>query len=514
MAYVLADRVKETTTSTGTGNLTLAGAVAGFRAFSSVMSSGDCFTYAVVNSTGTQWEVGLGTLSGSNVLVRGTLFSSSTGSTINFSAGSKDVFITQSGANQFDVFQDYQVAVQTPADTGNGYMLREYQVPNLSGNPSGDAKISHRVLSTGSVSEISASLTSLVTSKTRTIYSDAVAAGDDPVASTRSYTGTASGDWNWTGSPEPITLSGMYFDGSATNGVTPNSYYTAHQFWQAYNGTPSFNYWDDPLSTFLPVTVGEIMVGDGATVPKWYRRTTTGWEPFGVATINVGAGMYLTGGATTGEVTINLGSPPPGWYSYVNATAAPTPYLLPMPPDFDVNNTLIYWEVSYQSVNPQPGTAWQYIGIYNVGTVFLGPGSPPWVNVVDPVDMANFFTDFEAKIFAVTPSAYGNTNVYGPYYVSSEYSNFGTSIQAGGWPVFGSSQNGFGWAVIQSGDYTGSLTGVNATITESYYDSNQNRTFVYFEGTAAQVVLWSGSNPIIQWTGAASFTTQFWYTYS
>jgi hypothetical protein len=249
-------------------------------------------------------------------------------------------------------------------------------------------------------------------------------------------------------------------------------------------------------------------------VPKWYRRTTTGWEPFGVAKINVGAGMYLTGGISTGEVTINLGSPPPGWYSYVNTTSGPTPYLLPMPTDFDINTTNLYWEVSYQSVTPQPGSAWANAGFYAVGTVYVAPGGPPWVNVVDPVDLNNFFSDVEAKIFAITPSAYGNTGAYGPYWVTSEYSSSGTSIQAGGWPVFGSSQKGFGWAVLQSGDYTGSLTGINATITESYYDGNMNRTFVYFEGTVAQVNQWSGFNPIIGWAGTTSFSTQFWYTYT
>ena len=97
MALVLKDRVRETTTTTGTSSLTLGGASATFDTFASVMSTNDTTYYAIVHTAnGTdEWEVGLGTYSGTNTLARTTVLSSSNGgSATNFSAGTKFVFIT------------------------------------------------------------------------------------------------------------------------------------------------------------------------------------------------------------------------------------------------------------------------------------------------------------------------------------------------------------------------------------------------------------------------------------
>ncbi len=79
MALVLKDRVRETTTTTGTSSLTLGGATATFDTFASVMSTNDTTYYAIVHTAnGTdEWEVGLGTYSGTNTLARTTLLSSS-----------------------------------------------------------------------------------------------------------------------------------------------------------------------------------------------------------------------------------------------------------------------------------------------------------------------------------------------------------------------------------------------------------------------------------------------------
>lgn len=96
MAWVSGDRVKETTTTTGTGDVTLAGAVSQFRAFSAVAANGDVLFYAIVGQSGTEWEVGYGTYnSGPNTITRTqVLASSNSGALVNFSAGTKDVFIT------------------------------------------------------------------------------------------------------------------------------------------------------------------------------------------------------------------------------------------------------------------------------------------------------------------------------------------------------------------------------------------------------------------------------------
>jgi len=95
MAFVLADRVKETTTTTGTGTVTLAGASAGYQSFSAI-GNGNTTYYTIAAQTGTEWEVGIGTYTSSGTTLSRTtvLSSSNSGSLVNFSAGTKDVFVT------------------------------------------------------------------------------------------------------------------------------------------------------------------------------------------------------------------------------------------------------------------------------------------------------------------------------------------------------------------------------------------------------------------------------------
>jgi hypothetical protein len=94
MALVIADRVKVTTTTTGTGTLSLASASTGFQDFS-VVGDGNTTYYAVSSALGSEWEVGIGTYTASGTtLSRGTILgSSNSGSAVNFSAGTKDVYV-------------------------------------------------------------------------------------------------------------------------------------------------------------------------------------------------------------------------------------------------------------------------------------------------------------------------------------------------------------------------------------------------------------------------------------
>jgi cold shock CspA family protein len=95
MPVLFHDRIKETSTSTGTGNFTLAGAVSQHVTFSSRYSLTDIFYYAITLQGGTEWEVGQGYLSASSTLVRGIVYESSNSDTfVSFSSGTKDVFIT------------------------------------------------------------------------------------------------------------------------------------------------------------------------------------------------------------------------------------------------------------------------------------------------------------------------------------------------------------------------------------------------------------------------------------
>jgi hypothetical protein len=96
MALILADRVRETSTTTGTGALSLAGAVVGYQTFSSAIGNTNTCYYAISNPGVAEWEVGIGTYATSgNTLTRTTILkSSNANAAVNFSAGTKDVFVT------------------------------------------------------------------------------------------------------------------------------------------------------------------------------------------------------------------------------------------------------------------------------------------------------------------------------------------------------------------------------------------------------------------------------------
>jgi len=97
MALVINDRVKETSTTSGTGDFTLAGNVTGFITFNSGIGTSNTTYYAIFEQGTNNFEVGLGTLTGSTTLQRDTVLSNSAGNTSKISFGSsttKDVFCT------------------------------------------------------------------------------------------------------------------------------------------------------------------------------------------------------------------------------------------------------------------------------------------------------------------------------------------------------------------------------------------------------------------------------------
>ena len=96
MALVLKDRVKETTTTTGTSDYTLAGAVTGFESFSTV-GDGNTTYYCCTN--GTDFEIGIGTYTASGTTLSRTdanvFQSSNSDNRVDWGSGTKDIFITQ-----------------------------------------------------------------------------------------------------------------------------------------------------------------------------------------------------------------------------------------------------------------------------------------------------------------------------------------------------------------------------------------------------------------------------------
>ena len=96
MALVINDRVKVTSTTTGTGAFALGAAVTGFETFAAGIGNNNTTYYCIFNQGTSEFEVGLGTLDSTSAnLTRTTVISSSNGdAAVNFTSGTKDVFCT------------------------------------------------------------------------------------------------------------------------------------------------------------------------------------------------------------------------------------------------------------------------------------------------------------------------------------------------------------------------------------------------------------------------------------
>ncbi len=117
MALVLNDRVKETTTTTGTGTINLGGAQTNFETFVAGIGNSNTTYYAIVHRSSAEFEIGLGTITDAapDTLARSTIISSSNSdSAVDFSAGTKDVFCTMPASKA--VHEDGSSDVTLPND--------------------------------------------------------------------------------------------------------------------------------------------------------------------------------------------------------------------------------------------------------------------------------------------------------------------------------------------------------------------------------------------------------------
>jgi hypothetical protein len=120
MAFVLNDRVKETSTTTGTGTFDLAGAETGFESFVSGVGDGNVTYYAISNDGTNEFEVGIGTVTDAtpDTLARTTVISSSNSDAlVNFSAGTKTVFCTLPASRTPSAGMTAQTFVNTHSST-------------------------------------------------------------------------------------------------------------------------------------------------------------------------------------------------------------------------------------------------------------------------------------------------------------------------------------------------------------------------------------------------------------
>ena len=147
MALVIKDRVKETTTTTGTGTYTLAGAEVGFQSFSTI-GNGNTTYYTVTN--GGDWEVGIGTYTASGTtLARTTILSSSNSdNAVSWLTGEKFVFVTQpsSKASFLDASGNLSLGDNDKAIFGAGSDLQIYHDSTTGKSHITESGVSHLVI--------------------------------------------------------------------------------------------------------------------------------------------------------------------------------------------------------------------------------------------------------------------------------------------------------------------------------------------------------------------------------
>ena len=158
MALVVKDRVKETTTTTGTGTITLAGAVVGFQTFSAI-GDGNVTYYCIAEKLGSAWEVGYGTYTASGTTLSRTvvLESSNAGSLVDFGAGVKEVFCTYPAERA--VYQN---------EAGTVTVQHEFNTINA-----GTANITTANITAGTITTPPTNNTDIVNKQ----YADAIASG-------------------------------------------------------------------------------------------------------------------------------------------------------------------------------------------------------------------------------------------------------------------------------------------------------------------------------------------------
>lgn len=129
---IIADRIKEYSSTIGTGNIDLEGAESSFKPFSSVCSAGDTFYYCIVHRSSDEWEIGHSSYTSDNKISRGVVLASSNNNiTVDFTAGGKDVFITQPASTLDLLIRSTGPSILGAASSGQTQRLTPTEVKNL-----------------------------------------------------------------------------------------------------------------------------------------------------------------------------------------------------------------------------------------------------------------------------------------------------------------------------------------------------------------------------------------------
>ena len=274
MALVVNDRVKETSATTGTGTFSLAGAVTGFETFSSAIGNTNTTYYTIVNENG-EFEVGLGTVA-AGTLARTTIISSSNSdSAVNFSSGTKDVFCTLPASKAVILDSSGNIVAN------NGSNLTALNATQLTSGTIPDARFPS-TLPAANGSALTALNATQLTSGT---VPDARFPATLPAAN-----GSALTNLNATNLASGSVASARLADDSVTLAkMAPGT----------DGNIISYDTSGDPVAVATG-SAGQVLTSAGAGAVPSFQTPTVG------DITAVTAGTNLTGGGSSGDVTLNL----------------------------------------------------------------------------------------------------------------------------------------------------------------------------------------------------------------
>ena len=310
MAFVINDRVLETSTVIGTGPATLLGASTGFQSFSAGIGGSNTTYYCIVNpGVANEWEVGLGTLdAGGTILTRTTVYkSSNSDNAVVFTAGTKTVFGTYPSSRSVNYAADGSLtltgALTAPTLAGT---------PNFTGTPTFAANATF----TGVAARVAGDFSNATVNSRTSFQTTATNAATD-VQALPSGSGTAA-SWVALNAANPTDASYIEI---ATNGATDV------QVVSGKNGSGAYlpmTFWNNGAEQYRLNVNGNLLIGttnDGAGTSKIRAagiiETTTGGFKFPDGSVQtIAAAVYTK--------MVNLGTAPIQSFTYSFSDAIAT----------------------------------------------------------------------------------------------------------------------------------------------------------------------------------------------
>jgi hypothetical protein len=286
MAFAVADRVKETSTTTGTGTLNLAGAEPGYQTFVAGIGNGNTTYYAIVNRATSEFEVGIGTVTdaATDTLSRDTVISSSNSDAlVNFSAGTKDVICTLPSEKSYVL-----------DDAGDTTISADLSVTSISGSGAGLTTLNASNVSSGTLPDarFPATLPAASGENLTGLNASNVSSGTLPDARFPATLPAASGE----------NLTGLNASNLAS-GTLPDARFPATL--PALNGSALTDLEATNIATGLVPTA---RLGTGTASSTTFLAGDQTYKTITADITGVTAGSGLTGGGTSGDVTLNVGA--------------------------------------------------------------------------------------------------------------------------------------------------------------------------------------------------------------